>query len=82
MREILVIRETDVFTSTLIENGFSVTNFPVIKTKTLSDLSELESFIAEIENFDGIFITSSKAAEIVSAKLSKTEKDFNGKFFV
>lgn len=82
MREILVIREKDVFTQVLIENGFLVTNFPTIKTETVSDLSELEDFVAEIENFDGIFITSSKAAEIVSAKLSETGKDFNGKFYV
>ncbi|HXG85135.1 MAG TPA: uroporphyrinogen-III synthase [Pyrinomonadaceae bacterium] len=82
MSEILVIREKDVFAQVLIENGFLVTNFPTIKTETVSDLSELEGFIAEIETFDGIFITSSKAAEIVSAKLSETGKDFNGKFYV
>jgi len=82
MREILVIREKDVFTQLLIENGFSVLNFPTIKTEPLADLSELENFIAEIENFDGIFITSSKAAEIVAAKLSETGKDFKGKFYV
>ncbi|MDQ3322710.1 MAG: uroporphyrinogen-III synthase [Acidobacteriota bacterium] len=82
MSEILVIREKDVFTSILIEQGFSVTNFPVIKTEPLANLSELENFLAEIETFDGIFITSSKAAEIVSAKLKETEKHFNGKFYV
>ncbi|MDQ3323675.1 MAG: uroporphyrinogen-III synthase [Acidobacteriota bacterium] len=80
--EILVIREKDVFTSILIERGFSVTNFPTIKTEPLADLSELENFLARIETFDGVFITSSKAAEIVSAKLSETGKDFNGKFYV
>ncbi len=82
MSKILVIREKDVFTSILIENGFSVANFPVIKTEMVSDLSELENLIAEIETFDGIFITSSKAAEIVSAKLSEKAKKFKGKFYV
>lgn len=82
MREILVIREKDVFTQLLIENGFSVLNFPTIKTEPLADLSELDNFIAEIETFDGIFITSSKAAEIVSLKLNEAGKDFNGKFYV
>lgn len=82
MREILVIREADAFTSILIDNGFSVINFPTIKTETISDLSELKGFIAEIETFDGIFITSSKAAEIIAAKLSKAEKNFTGKFYV
>ncbi len=82
MPEVLVIRETDVFTTILIENGFSVTNFPTIKTEPLTDLSELENYLAKIETFDGIFITSVKAAEIVSAKLNETGKDFNGKFYV
>jgi uroporphyrinogen-III synthase len=45
MREILVIREKDVFTSILIENGFSVLNFPTIKTETVSDLSELDGLL-------------------------------------
>ena len=82
MTEILVIREKDVFTKTLIENGFAVTNFPTIKTETVPDLSELEKIIAEIETFDGVFITSLKAAEIVAAKLGETGKDFNGRFYV
>lgn len=82
MPEILVIRERDVFTTTLIGNGFTVTNFPTIKTETASDLSTLENFIAQIENFDGIFITSSKAAEIVLAKLNESKKVFSGRFYV
>ncbi len=82
MREILVIRPKDVFSRILIDSGFSVTNFPTINTETLADLSELETYLAEIETFDGIFITSSKAAEIVAAKLAETEKVFAGKFYV
>lgn len=82
MREILVIRQKDVFSRILIDSGFSVTNFPTIKTETLADLSELETYLAEIERFDGIFITSSKAAEIFAAKLAETEKVFAGKFYV
>lgn len=82
MSEILVVREKDVFTETLIENGFSVVNFPTIKTEAVSDLSELESFIARIETFDGVFTTSSAATEIVLTKLIKTGKVFAGKFYV
>lgn len=82
MSEILVVREKDVFTRILVENGYSVSNFPVIKTEPLADLSELENFIARIEFFDGIFITSSKAAEIVLAKLGESAEKFNGRFYV
>jgi len=80
--EILVIREKDRFSLILSERGFLVINFPVIKTEPLADLSELENCLAEIETFDGIFVTSSKASEIVLAKLSEMQKDFRGKFFV
>lgn len=80
--EILVIREKDRFSSILIERGFSAINFPTIKTEPLADLSELENQLAEIENFDGIFITSSKAAEIVFEKLKESGKSFSGKFYV
>jgi len=80
--EILVIREKDVFSSILSEQGFSVINLPLIKTETFSDLNELENYLAEIESFDGIFITSRKAAEIVAAKFGESKKIFRGKFFV
>jgi uroporphyrinogen III methyltransferase / synthase len=80
--EILVIREKDRFSSILFEQGFSVINFPTIKTEPLSDLSELEKLLGEIENFDGIFITSVKAAEIVLRKLKEANKIFRGKFYV
>ncbi|MCA1638541.1 MAG: uroporphyrinogen-III synthase, partial [Acidobacteria bacterium] len=46
------------------------------------DLSELESYLAEIETFDGIFVTSVIATEILLAKLCETRKNFHGKFFV
>ena len=80
--EILVIREKDRFSSILIEQGFSVINFPVIKTAPLADLSELENCLAEMESFDGIFITSIQAAEIVLAKLKEMRKTFRSKFFI
>ena len=80
--QILVIRQPDVFSSILIEQGFSVINFPTIKTETLADLSELENYLTEIENFDGIFITSAKAAEIFASKFREAQRKFRGKFFV
>ncbi|MDQ6786738.1 MAG: uroporphyrinogen-III synthase [Acidobacteriota bacterium] len=80
--EILVIRGKDRFSSILIEQGFLLINLPLIKTEPLEDLSELEGYLAQIETFDGIFITSARAAEIVLAKLSEMQKTFRGKFFV
>jgi uroporphyrinogen-III synthase len=82
LSEILVIRQPDVFSSILIEQGFSVINLPLIKTETIADLSELENHLAAIETFDGIFITSAKAAQIVAAKFGEARKRFRGKFFV
>lgn len=78
--EILVVREKDVFSSILIERGFSVINFPVVKTEPLADLSELENCLNK--NYDGIFITSVRAAEIVLTQLKELRKEFGGKFFV
>lgn len=80
--EILVIREKDRFSSILVEQGFSVINFPVVKTEPLEDLSQLERCLAESEIFDGIFITSSSAAEILLAKLDESPRAFRGKFYV
>lgn len=80
--EILVIREKDRFSSILIEQGFTIINFPMIKTTPLEDLSELEKCLTQIDAFDGIFITSSKAAEIVLAKLNEAQKNIHGKFYV
>lgn len=78
--EVLVIRETDRFSAILGENGFSVINFPTIKTDTLADLAELEARIGELETFDGIFITSPHAAAPFLEKLNG--KSFGGNIYV
>lgn len=80
MSEILVVREFDQFSSILIERGFSVINFPTIKTEAVSDLAKLDSAIAEIENFNGIFITSRKAAEVFLERFKS--RSFDRKFYV
>ena len=80
--KILVIRAEDRFSSILIERGFSVVNLPLIKSEPLEDLSELKKCLEDIENFDGIFITSANAARIVSRKLREMRNDFSGKFFI
>ncbi|HSK70757.1 MAG TPA: uroporphyrinogen-III synthase [Pyrinomonadaceae bacterium] len=80
MSEILVIREFDQFSSILIEQGFSLINFPTIKTEPVSDLGDLDKSIAQIEFFDGIFITSSKAAEVFLERFKR--KNSKIKFYV
>lgn len=80
--EILVIREKDHFSAILAEQGFSVTNFPTIKTVPLDDLSELENCLEQINSFDGIFITSFKAAEIFLKKFNEIKRNFSGKFYI
>jgi len=80
--QILVIREPDVFSSILIERGFTVINLPLIKTEPVADLNELENYLREIETFDGIFITSAKAAEVFAAKFREAQRNFRGIFYV
>lgn len=80
--KILVVRDYDLFSSILIEQGFSVINFPTIKTERIADFSELDKVISEIENFDGIFITSPNAAEPFLERLRETEKNYRGKIYV
>lgn len=80
--EILVIREKDRFSSILIEQGFKITNFPTIKTVRLENVSELENVLERIESYDGIFITSFKAAEIFLDKFQEKDRNFKGKFYV
>ena len=77
--EILVIRDFDVFSQILIENGFPVINFPAIKTETISDFSELDETISDLENYDGIFITSPNAA---APFLERLNKNYHGKIYV
>lgn len=76
--EILVVRDYDIFSSILVEQGFLVINFPTIKTEKLADYSELDKVIAEIENFDGIFITSPNAAEPFLERFG----NYQGKIYV
>ena len=82
LREILVIREKDRFSQILSERGFKVTNFPTVETEPLEDLSELDGLFSEIDAYDGIFLTSAKAAEIILAKFSERREKFHGKFYV
>lgn len=82
MRTILVIREADVFSRILAENNCEVLNLPLIETKETKNLSDFEVKLSRIENYDGIFLTSAKAAEIFWAKMREKRINFRGKVYV
>lgn len=78
---ILVVRKFDGFSALLIENGFDVINLPLVETIPAEDLSELDKKLSKIENYDGIFFTSKKAAEVFLERFNQEGKHFRGKFF-
>lgn len=80
--EILVVRDDDAFSRILVKRGFSVINFPTIKIEKIDDDSELKRAIEEIENFDGIFITSPNAAAPFLKRFIESKKNFCGKIYV
>ncbi len=82
MKTILVVREYDKFSEILAESGFEIINFPTIKTLPLEDLSDFEATLKDIENFDGIFLTSAKASEIFRRKLRELKIRFHGKVYI
>jgi uroporphyrinogen-III synthase len=79
MQTILVIRESDVFSRILAENNYEIINLPLIETKVLDDLSEFKAALESIESYDGVFLTSAKAAEIFRAHLMG---NFHGRVYV
>lgn len=79
---ILVVRELDKFSSLLTENGFEVVNFPAIKTLPIKDFGELNEKIDDLQNYDGLFFTSPKAAEVFLRNFVNKENDFRGKVYV
>lgn len=82
MKKILVIRKFDEFSRILTENGFEIINLPTIETKPLEDLSDFETKLETIENYDGIFITSKIAAQILAQKIDELNINFAGKVYV
>ncbi len=79
---ILVVREFDKFSSLLTENGFEVVNFPAIQILSIEDFGEFNKTIDCLENYDGLFFTSPKAAGVFLKNFENKEKDFRGKVYV
>ena len=82
MKTILVIRKYDIFSRILAANNFEIINIPLIAAKAVDDLSEFEMKLDSIENYDGIFLTSANAAEIVRMKLIERNINYCGKVYV
>lgn len=79
---VLVIREFDEFSRTLIDSGLKVINCPVIATVPVFDDPKLQGTFSTKADFDGVFITSPKAAEIFRCKLLAFRRAFNGTVYV
>ena len=81
-KEILVVREPDIFTAILTGNNLPVLNLPLIETKACEDLREFEARLETLGKYDGIFLTSRSAAQILADKLREKNINFNGKVYV
>lgn len=77
---VLVVRKFDNFSRILTENGFSVVNLPTIETVECENSENLSAKIAA-KNYDGIFLTSRKAAEIAEREIF-SKLNYGGKVYV
>lgn len=82
MKPVLIIRKFDNFSRKLAENGLEIINLPMIETKPLEDLSDFETKLAELKNYDGFFLTSRMATQILVEKLRGKNINFSGKGYV
>ena len=79
---VLIIRKFDDFSRILAENGFEIINLPLIETSAIDDLSDFDAKLENVGTYDGIFITSVKAAQILADKLREKNVSFDGKIYV
>jgi len=79
---ILVIRPEDPFTAKLRGAGFEVLNLDLIRTEPVSDLSDLDEKIGRIGDYDGLFFTSPRAAEVFLQRIEEHGRQFAGKIYV
>jgi len=79
---ILVVREFDKFSEILSKADFGTINFPAIRTLTVENLDELNEKLDEINRFDGLFLTSPKAAEVFLQRFREKNFEFRGKVYI
>lgn len=82
MKTILIVRKKDIFSRIMAANGYEIINLPLIETKPLRDLRDFELKVGTIKSYDGVFLTSAKAAEIFRAKLIESKTNYDGKIYV
>lgn len=79
---VLVLRSSDRFSDLLWESGCQVLNLEVTRTESLDDLTDLRNSIAQIDRYDGLFLTSPVAAEVFVRELKSSDGKFAGKIYV
>lgn len=80
MKTVLVVREFGKFSESLTARGFKVINLPMIKTLPIENFDELDAKLEILETYDGLFLTSPRAAEVFLQKFAA--KSFGGKIYV
>lgn len=81
MTSVLVVRRFDAFSRILNENALSVINCPTIETAESENLHTLPAKISAT-HYDGIFLTSRKAAEIVWREVFCQNFTYRGKVYI
>ncbi len=81
MTAILVVGKFDNFSRILTENSFSVVNCPTIETVRNENSLSLGAMISA-KKYDGIFLTSRKATEIVCDEVFDKIFGFGGRIYV
>jgi uroporphyrinogen-III synthase len=78
---VLVIRNDERFASLLRQGGFEVISLQLISTESIEDSSEVDERIARIQEYDGLFFTSPKAASAFVEHINKNGRGFDGKVY-
>ena len=79
---VLVIREYDKFSEILAEANLEVVNFQAIQTLPVENLDELDEKLGEVKSYNGLFLTSPKAAAVFLQKVQEKNFEFSGKVYV
>jgi uroporphyrinogen-III synthase len=79
---ILVIRAKDSFSAVLTGLGLNVINLPLIDTPTFYDADHMAACLEGLDEYDGVFLTSPVAANVLLSLGSEQAKRYNGTYWV
>jgi len=79
---VLVLRDDDRFNSLLWESGCEVISLKLIETVPIDGQGELQTTLAHIEDYDGLFFTSPVAAEVFIRESKAVGTRPRGKIYV